>query len=149
MIQRTVLLLLVTIAPAALGAGSSSSSTRPSAADDYQRAVAAVDSGAYGEAARLLERVVRGDPRNADAWNYLGFSRRKLGAFEASMAAYRKALAIDPSHRGANEYLGELYLDLGDLDKARGQLGRLKYLCPAGCKERSDLEAAIARRGAG
>ena len=35
-----------------------------------------------------------------------------LGAGQA-LAHYGKALELKPEHRGANEYLGELYLDLG------------------------------------
>ena len=35
---------------------------------------------------------------------------------------YREALAIDPNLRGAKEYLGEFYLQIGDLKKAEQQL---------------------------
>ena len=57
--------------------------------------------------------------------------------------AYKKALAIDPDHRGANEYLGELYLQTGDLAKARVRLDKLDGICFFGCEEYDDLKRAI------
>ncbi|RTL71245.1 MAG: tetratricopeptide repeat protein, partial [Hyphomicrobiales bacterium] len=61
---------------------------------------------------------------------------------------YRKALDFDPDHKGALEYLGELYVETGDLPKARENLARLEKLCPSGCEEREDLEKAIASAAA-
>jgi predicted Zn-dependent protease len=133
------------IAPA-LAAGSSSSSTTSKQAtpsSDYDRAVSAVDSGKFAGALTLLNKVVAKDPRNADAWNYIGFSRRNLKQYDEALAAYDRALAIDPNHRGANEYLGELFLMTGNLAKAKEQLDRLDKLCLFGCDEYDDLEEGI------
>jgi tetratricopeptide (TPR) repeat protein len=69
----------------------------------------------YVGAIPLLRKSVAADSRNADAYNLLGFSHRKLGQIDAALAHYGKALTLEPEHRGANEYLGELYLELGDL----------------------------------
>jgi tetratricopeptide (TPR) repeat protein len=87
--------------------------------------------------------VVAAKPSNADAWNYLGFSNRKLKKFDLALSAYQKALAIDPNHRGANEYLGELYLQTDNLEKARERLKKLDDICYFGCDEFDDLKAAI------
>ena len=46
-----------------------------------------------------------------------GFASRKLGDYAASEVAYDKALAIDPKHKGALEYKGELFLTLGNLGR--------------------------------
>jgi tetratricopeptide (TPR) repeat protein len=59
---------------------------------------------------------------------------------------YAQALKIDPDHKGANEYLGELYLEIGAIDKAKRQLARLDAICAFGCVEREDLARLIARR---
>ncbi len=71
------------------------------------------------------------------------------GAAEA-LAAYNKALALDPKHRGAHEYIGEAYLQLGRLDKAKVHLDALDKLCFLPCEEYTDLkkayEAALAGR---
>jgi cytochrome c-type biogenesis protein CcmH/NrfG len=140
-----VLALTLGIAAPAFAVGSSSGSDNPYSAssDDYQKAVRAIDAEKYQQAVSLLESVVRKDPRNADAWNYLGFGERKLEHFDKSLAAYRKALRIEPDHLGANEYLGELYLQTGKLEMAKEQLRKLEALCPGGCEEYRDLEEAI------
>ena len=56
---------------------------------------------------------------------------------------YRRALAIEPRHLGANEYLGELYLETGELAKAEERLRELAIACPSGCEERDELSEAI------
>ncbi len=146
MILKTLLgaLLALAIAAPALAAGSTSSSTRPTPPSAYQSAVKAVKSKDYRRALRLLDQVVRDDPRNADAWNYQGFSNRKLGQLDAAFVSYRKALAIDPDHRGAHEYLGELYLRKGDPAAARKHLAALDRICLFGCEEYRDLKKAVA-----
>lgn len=129
---------------AVMAAGSTSRSTPPPAQPSaYELGVKAVKSGDYARALEHLQKVIQADPRNADAWNYIGFSHRKLKQFDQSLAAYQKALSINPDHRGANEYLGELYLQTGDLAKARERLARLSALCPSGCQELDDLKKAI------
>ncbi|HXF65657.1 MAG TPA: tetratricopeptide repeat protein [Burkholderiales bacterium] len=147
---NSLILVLASIlvpVPAVLAAGSSSSSRPPAAPraqpTPYELGVNAVKAGDYARALTELQKAVQADPRNADAWNYIGFSHRHLKQFDQSLAAYQKALAINPNHRGANEYLGELYLMTGHLDKAREQLARLGSLCPRGCPEYEDLKKAI------
>ncbi len=127
----------------AMAAGSSSSSTQ-SKAGNYENGVKAVKSANYKEAIKLFNKVVAAKPTDADAWNYLGFSNRKLNKFDLALSAYQKALAIDPDHRGANEYLGELYLQTDDLAKAKERLEKLDDICFFGCDEFDDLKAAIA-----
>lgn len=148
MLYKSLLITLIAgfvLATGVWAAGSSSSSSTPriSKTDTYDRAVRAVDSGDFQRAVSLLQDVVASDARNADAWNYLGFSHRKLERYDDAFAAYQKALAIDPNHRGANEYLGELYLDMGNLPKAKERLQRLDKVCTFGCEEYDDLKAAI------
>ena len=148
MFRRSLLVTLIVgfvLSAGAWAAGSSSSSSTPriSKSNTYDSAVRAVKGGDYRKAISLLQQVVASDARNADAWNYLGFSNRKLKRLDEALAAYQKALAIDPDHRGANEYLGELYLDMGDLPKAKERLQRLDKACRFGCKEYDELKAAI------
>jgi tetratricopeptide (TPR) repeat protein len=142
-----VLALILVSASTAMAAGSSSTSRPPAASPaqptSYDLGVKAVQAGDYARALTLLQKVVQTDPRNADAWNYIGFSHRNLKQFDQSLAAYQKALDINPDHRGANEYLGELYLQTGDLTKAQGRLDKLGALCSSGCKELDDLKRAV------
>jgi Tfp pilus assembly protein PilF len=60
---------------------------RPRApSSDYDLGVNAVHAGDYQRALGSLEKVVQADPRNADAWNYIGFSQRNLQHFDESLA---------------------------------------------------------------
>ncbi len=145
MIMKSVLaiILSVSMASAVLAAGAPSPS-QPQAPTDYDLGVKAVKAGDYARALSLLQKVVSANPRDANAWNFIGFSHRKLNRFDQALAAYKKALAIKPDHRGANEYLGELYLQTGDPAKAKERLKVLDSACFFGCEEFDDLKAAIA-----
>jgi Flp pilus assembly protein TadD len=82
--------------------------------------------------------------QHADVYNLMGFSLRKSGDVKQAATFYAKALDFDPAHKGALEYQGEMYVELGQLDKAKANLAKLASLCPSGCEEREDLEKAIA-----
>lgn len=100
-------------------------------------------------AAALAElRDIAEDTQQADVYNLLGFTLRKTGDFKTSLTYYTKALELQPDHRAAHEYLGELYLQTGDAAKAKEQLAILAKLCPAGCEEREDLQKAIDTKSA-
>jgi Tfp pilus assembly protein PilF len=134
---------VVTSARADGGAGSPRSAPQKAADPDYTSAVKAIEAGQYAQAIPLLEGVVARDPKNADAYNWLGFATRKNGDPARAIPIYEKALAIDPKHRGAHEYIGEAYLMLGDVAKARQHLSRLDSLCFLSCEEYRDLKKAI------
>jgi tetratricopeptide (TPR) repeat protein len=82
-------------------------------------------------------------PDDADAWNELAYATRKSGEPAKSIPLYQKALALDPRHLGAHEYIGEAYLALDDLAKAKEHLARLNRLCFFGCEEYRDLKKAV------
>ncbi|WP_448956163.1 tetratricopeptide repeat protein [Labrys neptuniae] len=83
------------------------------------------------------------DTQQADVYNLLGFTLRKTGDYKTALTYYTKALEMQPDHKAAREYLGELYVETGDMPKAKEQLAALEKLCPQGCEEREDLEKAI------
>jgi tetratricopeptide (TPR) repeat protein len=91
-----------------------------------------------------MNAVVQRDARNADAWNYLGYAYRHLGEMDKSFSHYDKALQIDPDHRGAHEYLGEAYLQVGKLAEAEAQVRALDKICWMPCQELRDLKAKVA-----
>jgi Flp pilus assembly protein TadD len=124
----------------AIGGGDSASKQNP----DYAQAAKLIEAGKYADAIPLLQKTVAKESKNADAFNLLGYSHRNLGEVETALAHYGKALELDPKHRGANEYLGELYLELGRLDEARERLAVLDKACFFGCEEYSELKAKIA-----
>jgi tetratricopeptide (TPR) repeat protein len=85
--------------------------------------------------------------QHADVYNLMGFSLRKTGDYQQAYTFYRKALDFDPDHKGALEYLGELYVETGQIDKAKENIVRLKQLCPSGCEELADLEKVVSSGG--
>jgi len=86
--------------------------------------------------------VVTASPRNPDALNYLGFSYRKTGNTGQALVNYQKALDLQPKHIGANEYMGELYLEMKNLPKAEERLAVLKQTC-LDCEEYTELKEKI------
>jgi len=108
------------------------------------KARALIEKNKLKKATKQLRKVVKQDKSNADAWNLLGYSWRKLDKNKKSGKAYAKALKLDPNHKGALEYQGELFIKLGELDNAKANLSRLKALCPDGCQELENLENALA-----
>jgi len=99
-------------------------------AKDYKAALA--------ELTPMLEKY-----QHADVYNLMGFSLRKTGDQKQAYTFYRKALDFDPQHKGALEYLGELYVETGQIEKAKQNAEQLKKLCPSGCEELADLQEAI------
>jgi Flp pilus assembly protein TadD len=97
--------------------------------------------GAIDELKRL------NDTGDADWNNLMGYSLRKgpIPDFAGAEKFYNEALRIDPKHRGALEYSGELYLQTGDLEKAEQRLAALDKACFFPCSEYSDLKKAIAQ----
>jgi len=87
------------------------------------------------------------DPASADWNNLMGYSLRKADPAnnDAAEKFYDAALRIDPRHRGALEYSGELYLINGNLAKAEERLATLDKACFLPCEEYNDLKRAVAR----
>jgi Tfp pilus assembly protein PilF len=107
----------------------------------------AIEAKDFKSAAKQLVKAVKENPSDADAHTMLAYSYRKLGRFDKSMAHYKRALSIDPNHRSAREYLGELYLEMNQPLNAQKQLQALKKACPSlgKCTEYDDLTETISR----
>ena len=90
-------------------------------------------AGRYGEAIEVLGLAAdKTDPR---ILNYLGYSHRKSGRIQVGLGYYQEALRIDPDYTLVREYLGEAYLQLGDVASARNQLSEIEKRCGTGCSE--------------
>jgi tetratricopeptide (TPR) repeat protein len=137
-----VLCLLIPGAVFAAGGGGGGFSQKESA-PSLQKIKRTIDSQKYSEAVTELKSFIKNNPKNADAYNYLGFSYRKSGNLPEAFKAYEKALEIDPKHLSAHEYLGEAYLQKKEPEKAKATLYKLKGIC-GNCAEARDLEKAIA-----
>lgn len=114
-----------------------------SVSSDYVLGKKAVDAKDWAKAIELLSRAEVQDDRNPDLENLLGYAYRNIGRFDEAFRHYRKALRLNPRHRGAHEYIGEAYLMLNNLPKAEEHLAALKQICLIVCEESEDLEKAI------
>jgi Flp pilus assembly protein TadD len=111
---------------------------------NYAAGKSAIDAGNWQGAIDALTRAVAADASNPDAFNYLGYANRKLGKFPDAFTHYQKALALNPEHKGAHEYIGEAYLETGNLAKAEEHLKALDKICLFSCKEYTELKARVA-----
>jgi tetratricopeptide (TPR) repeat protein len=111
----------------------------------YAEAVGLINQERFVEALAALERAQTAIGPHADVLNYMGFASRKLGKYDTALAYYQAALRLEPQHLGATEYLGELYLQMGDAARANAQLAQLDQLCAYGCAQREELARWISR----
>jgi predicted Zn-dependent protease len=114
---------------------------------DLDTAQHLVDARQYEEALPLLFQLDEESPNNPDVLNLIGFSLRKTGQMDNALDYYQRALALDPEHLGANEYLGELYLEMKQPAKAKERLAVLRRAC-GDCEEFEDLQTKIDRYAA-
>ena len=142
--------LLLTFATQSFAAGTSSSDKKPS----YKNAVKLIEAAKkyeskdkkdkalkrYKKAQKILLELDKKKPLQADTLNYLGFTTRKLGDFEAGEKYYLLGLQVEPNHVGINEYLGELYVVTNRIDLAKE---RLEVLKGCNCEEYQELKEII------
>ena len=141
-------LSFVSIAAApAFAVGTSDGTTAATSEASYTEAKATVDAGNYTAALPMLVMLTKDTPQDANAWNLLGFTHRKLGQMDEAAKAYAVALKINPKHLGTLEYQGEMYIQTGKLDLAKANLAKLKSIC-GNCEEYGDLEKALSAAGA-
>jgi tetratricopeptide (TPR) repeat protein len=73
----------------------------------------------YAKSLAKFQEAVQLDETLHEAWNYVGYSNRKLGNYGEALAAYDKALALKPGYPDALEYRGEAYLGLSRISDAQ------------------------------
>jgi Flp pilus assembly protein TadD len=148
MLKFTTLSLALAFAlhtlPTAHAVDTESSPAKNASSADYVAGKQAVENKDWALAAASFRRATLQDPKNADAWNMLGYSSRWAGKYPEAFDAYARALALEPLHRGANSYLGVAYVRTNDLVKARAQLAKLESICGnKDCDEYKALDKAI------
>jgi tetratricopeptide (TPR) repeat protein len=139
-----LLLPVLALADGGGGGGGDGAQAATKAKDpDFTAGVQAIQAKQFARAIPLFEGVVKRDGNDADAWNWLAYATRRNGDPAKSIPLYQKALALDARHLGAHEYIGEAYLALDDLPKAKEHLARLNRLCMFGCEQYRDLKKAV------
>jgi len=148
---KSALVIIALLVSNAAFAADTAGSSSPSRADPMMdRYSAASERQDWKTAASVMQDALAKDPSNADYHNLYAYSLRKSGTQDMDLVFkhYNEALRIDPKHKGAHEYLGEAYLLVGNVAKAKEHLGALDKLCFFGCSEYSDLKRAISEHEA-
>ena len=149
--MRNLLIHAIAIAAFSAGpvwaAGGGPDTTRDVPKDPAIEAIqAAIAKPDWAQARALARASVERNPSNPDYHNLYAYAIR-MGAnpeMDLVFKHYNEALRLDPKHRGAQEYLGEAYLMVGNLAKAKEQLKNLDELCFFACREYSMLKQSIA-----
>jgi Flp pilus assembly protein TadD len=140
-ILRLVIAASLFVSALAFAADTSPPTPRDTELEKAKTAIARKD---WAAAQSVLEPYTATNPRSADGFNLLGYSLRNQKKYDESLVAYKQALTLDPKHRGAHEYIGMAYIQMGQLDKAKEHLASLDKICPFSCEEYRDLKKAIA-----
>jgi Tfp pilus assembly protein PilF len=146
----TSLALAAFVCVASLGAQAADTPpvSQPTANERLQIARDAIAAKNWSRALAELNIAVRDEPRNADVHNLLGYSYRKqvqpnlAKAFEH----YKRAIELNPNHKGAHEYIGEAYLMDKKPAEAEKHLAQLEKICGnKTCEEYADLAEALTK----
>jgi len=145
MTHSLVRILFAAVVALALQHGALAADTPSAAPDKLTQARTLIKSKQWAEAVEELKRV--NDPGSADWNNLMGYTLRKGATpdLDGAERHYNEALRINPNHRGALEYSGELYLIKGDLATVEQRLATLDKVCKLPCDEYTDLKKSVAR----
>ena len=137
-----IAILIATSASLSFAADTTPSDSAPSWAKEAQQEI---KNKKYDAAINTL--LAANQPSSADWNNLLGFAQRKKSPPDLNAAEfyYQAALKIDPKHKGALEYYGELFLMKNNLPGAEQMLARLDKVCFFSCEEYRDLKEEIAK----
>lgn len=138
---RALIIALLALPPGAPAADDPAVATDPV----VQQAREATARKDFGAAAAILRDALAKTPENPEYQNLYAYTVRQGPQPDMDLVFkhYSEALRLAPKHRGAHEYIGEAYLMVGNLPKAREHLARLDDLCFFGCEEYSSLKKAI------
>jgi cytochrome c-type biogenesis protein CcmH/NrfG len=136
---------MAAFAPAASAADTETTPAANAQQADYAAGRKWVEAKDWKRAVAAFERAAAAEPKSADAWNMLGYTRRWAGDTQGAFVAYDRALALDPKHRGAHSYLGIAHVRNNDVANAKAQLTKVEGLCGKSCEEYKELADAIAK----
>ncbi len=146
LVVRSLIVALLCASGTAFAAGGDSNPAPAATADPaIERAQEAMRAKDWPRAAALMRDALASQPGNADYHNLYAYALRKGPDPDMKLVFqhYEEALRIDPKHRNAHEYIGEAYLQVGDLASAKEHLAALDRLCFFPCEQYSELKEAV------
>jgi tetratricopeptide (TPR) repeat protein len=88
-------------------------------------------SDGFRKARDNFRSAAAAEPKMKEAWNMVGYTSRRVGDYEESLAAYDKALALAPDYPEAIEYRAELFVMTGRFTQAREAYAVLQKSSPS------------------
>jgi opacity protein-like surface antigen len=145
--RRLNILVAAALLSGAMGAVWAADTAPPPAAKTDKLAAARAQIAQKNWAGALAELKNVNATGDADWNNLMGYTLRKNATPDLAAAGkhYDEALRLNPQHRGALEYSGELYLMTNELPKAEARLASLDRLCAVPCTEQIELKKAVER----
>lgn len=107
----------------------------------YQEVRALSYDGRYDDAQLLLALMPANDDRTL---TYMGFTHRKMGHSEVAMDYYIRAIARNPGNVLARSYMGQGFVDDGNVTAAIEQLREIRAHGGTGTWAEASLRTAIA-----
>lgn len=107
----------------------------------YQAAREFAYAGQYGNALNALAAM--SDPLDDRVLTYKGFVARKSGDIELGNAYYAQAIARNPGNLLARSYMGQGFVEAGDLVAARAELTQIRARGGRGTWAEISLRLAI------
>ena len=99
-------------------------------------------TGDYDLAIGSLQRALRFDPLNADAYRELAKAYERLGKLNEAEATYRNAIVVRPNYWVAHNELGSFYFRLGRYAEAEKEFQTVVELTPDNARGYSYLGVA-------
>lgn len=99
----------------------------------------------YDSAIDALESALAVDPRNRGAYIALAQVAQAQKLPGKAIKLYVEALALEPNDVSALAGQGEALVQRGAVERAKGNLERIKTLCKAPCPQATTLAAVIAK----
>jgi tetratricopeptide (TPR) repeat protein len=124
-----ICLCFLMISPSTVTGGAQQSETG-STRSEFADALTLYREGSTAKAIEKMREVVKNDPRNADAYEEMGYILLRKGDFDDALSAFHSALKINPRMRTARTGAGLALYDKGDLDGAESALTDALILNP-------------------
>ncbi|MDG2007846.1 MAG: tetratricopeptide repeat protein [Alphaproteobacteria bacterium] len=143
---KYIVILSLFLSQTAFGAGSYDLDDSSNYEADYKLGLELIKKEKYEPAISKFKKLIDKKSDNytqADIYNYLGYTHRKLKKFDDAETYYLKALKLDSDHVGALEYIGELYLETYRIEEAKNSLQKLKSVAGESSEEYIELSKLI------
>ena len=143
---KYIVIFCLFLSQIAFAAGTDDSNDTSSYDSNYKLGLELIKKEKYKSAIGKFKILINKKSDNytqADIYNYLGYTHRKLKDYDTAETYYLKALKLDSDHLGALEYMGELFLETDRIEEAKNLLQKLKSVAGESSNEYLELSFLI------